>query len=137
VVAEPAIGTAHAAAQIDGHGQRHLRHRLGEHRADVEHPDAVAEAVAVVDVRQEVAFDVEHHPQGRQLCQALGRQLELADDDGRPCRLFGEYGIGDRAVLVDDQFAQGAQALQVPGIEDVADGPGRRGHENPDRVRDG
>ncbi len=60
--------------------ERHLGDGLPEDRADAEHLDPACEAGGVVDVRQEVALDVEHGAQMRSTCEPLGRERGLADD---------------------------------------------------------
>ena len=102
-----------ATGDVTGGGERHpereLRDRLAEDRADPEHLDPAGEAGAVVDVREEVALDVEHGAQVGCTCEALGRQRGLADDR----RQLGQKRVdelrpGGRPVVPGD----GAERLE-------------------------
>ena len=54
------VATRNVSRCGERHPERELRDRLAEHRADSEHLDPAGEARGVVDVRKEVALDVEH-----------------------------------------------------------------------------
>ena len=54
------IAAGNVAGGSERHPERELCDRLAEDRADPQHLDPAGEAGGVVDVRQEVALDVEH-----------------------------------------------------------------------------
>ena len=58
--ADLGVTTGNVPGRGERHPERELRDRLAEHRADSEHLDPAGEARGVVDVREEVALDVEH-----------------------------------------------------------------------------
>ena len=69
-----------------------------------EHLDPAGEAGGVVDVREEVALDVEHGPQLRRTREALGRERGLADDRRQLGQeRLDELGAGGRAVVPGDR----------------------------------
>src|SRR6185312_10507867 len=83
--------------------ERHLRDGLPEDRADPEYVDPTLEAGGVVDVREEVAFDVEHGSQVRSTRDARGRDGSLPDDRQELWQEpIDELGRGRRPVMPGD-----------------------------------
>ena len=98
------IATGNVAGGGERHPERELRDRLAEHRADPEHLDPAGEAGGVVDVREEVALDVEHRVELGCAREALGRERGLADDRHQLGQeRLDELRAGGRAVVPGDR----------------------------------
>ncbi|MNF99200.1 hypothetical protein D3C84_820910 [compost metagenome] len=88
------------------------------------------EAVGVIDIGQEVALDVKHSLQIRQLCKALSRQIQLTDDQGCADCLLIKNRVGYWPIFMNHQFTQLTQCRQILSIENITDCTRRRGQKD-------
>jgi len=97
------VAAGNVARGSERHPECELCDRLAEDRADAQHLDPAGEAGGVVDVRQEVALDVEHRPELGRPRKPVGRERGLADD-GRQVgqERLHELRAGGRAVVPGD-----------------------------------
>ena len=83
--------------------EAHLGDRPREGRRDAEHLDAAREAAGVVDVRQEIAFDVDDRLEFRRAGEALGGEVGLPDDKRRLADMLVHHRVRHAlAVMRDD-----------------------------------
>ena len=57
--ADGGVRLMNTAGRGECHAERHLRHRFGEDRAGGQDRDSAPVTLFVIDVREEIAFDVE------------------------------------------------------------------------------
>ena len=138
-LAHGAVGRRHAAAEVDRHPERHLGDRFGEGGARREHMDSALEAGLVVDVLEEIGFDVDDGAQVRRAVEPSLRHVALADQE----RHFGEIGfepLGRHAAgpVVDRKLAEALEPRPDLRLEDLVEGPRLRidqdqgsGHDSP------
>ena len=128
--AEGAVGGGDAAREVDRHRERRFGHRLREGRGRAQHMDAARLAVFVVDVGQEVGFDVEDRLQLRRAVDALLRHRGLADQDRRVRQQAVHHLVRHLLVFGDDQAAKRLQAPAHVRFADDIQGPRQRIDEN-------
>ena len=107
-----------------GHAQSHLGDGLGEYRARPENVDPPPVAFHVVDVRHEIAFDVEYRLELRHLVQALAGKIRLADQRDRLRKMALQILGRRRRPVVPDHLAQSLQPLLRALVEYLRDRAG-------------
>ena len=120
-LAHGAVGRSHAAAEVDRHPERHLGDRFGEGGARREHMDSAFEAGLVVDVLEEIGFDVDNGAQVRRAVEPSLRHVALPDQE----RHFGEIGFRT-ARLACGRARRGSQARR--GARAASRPSARRSH---------
>ena len=101
---ERVVRVGDPARKIDAEAQSHFRDGLGEDRAHVQDMDPPPEAFLVVDVGQEVSFDIENRAEVRRSRQPFLRHIGLADHEGGLLKDLVDLGGRRLAGLAGEQL---------------------------------
>jgi hypothetical protein len=128
--AHGAVSVRDPARKVDRHAEGRLGHRQSEGRARVEHVDAAVERRGVVDVREEVALDVDDRAQMGRAVEPLPRHRGLTDDRSRLRQVTLDQLVRHRPVLVHHQRPERLEPRSRGRVADHRERAGERVDED-------
>ena len=119
--AQRGVRFVHASREGNGHCESQFGDRTRIDRRSGEHRNSAPMAFGIVDVRQKIAFDVEHRPQIRRPVESRFVQWRLADQRDSLRQIPVDVLLRGGRSVMPDHAAQSFEAALGGFVKDAID----------------